>query len=78
VLAERATEFIRHVLRFSPQNGRQTAQWPAALSEQADAVTEFRFDELKCLGDSVVVVLIALTETAQFCSSKVLTAWLRH
>ena len=22
--------------------------------------------------------LIALTETAQFCSSKVLTAWLRH
>jgi hypothetical protein len=23
-------------------------------------------------------LLIALTETAQFCSSKVLTAWLRH
>ena len=25
-----------------------------------------------------MLLLIALTETAQFCSSKVLTAWLRH
>jgi hypothetical protein len=26
----------------------------------------------------LTVAVIALTETAQFCSSKVLTAWLRH
>ena len=30
--------------------------------------------ELRALNE----LLIALTETAQFCSSKVLTAWLRH
>jgi hypothetical protein len=28
--------------------------------------------------DDATTTVIALTETAQFCSSKVLTAWLRH
>src|SRR5258708_33868848 len=63
VLGERATGVTRHVARFSPQNGRETTQRPAALSEQADAVTEFGLDELKCLSDAVVLISTDANET---------------
>jgi hypothetical protein len=62
-MAERPTEFIRHVARFSPQNGSETTQRPAALGEQADAVTEFGLDDLNCLSDAVVPISADADET---------------
>ena len=63
VLAEGAPEVIWHIGRFCPQNGGETTECPAALGEQADAVTEFGLDELECRGDSVVVIRTDTDET---------------
>jgi hypothetical protein len=42
VLAERKPEVVRQVGRLGPQNGGEATKYPAALREQADAVTKFQ------------------------------------